>query len=157
MNADAVLTAILFWMLALLCCSHAVLFGGRDGRWATFLILAGAALTAPATLFGRAWGETELAIFAVDLLLLAGLYALMLASRRYWPIWMTGFHLVAVVTHLSTTLVPSFTPRMYKAMESFWAIPVLLSMLIGVELDRRAAWRSRIAAAGPGGGGGREH
>lgn len=143
-------------MLALLCCSHAVRFGGRDGRWATFLIIAGAVLTAPAMLVGRAWGETELAILAVDLLLLGGLYALMLSSRRYWPIWMTGFHLVAAVSHLSTMLAPDFTPRMYKAMETFWAIPVLLSLLIGVELDRRALSRSRAAAAGPAGSAGHE-
>jgi hypothetical protein len=150
MTPDAVLIGLLFWTLALLCCSYAALFGGRDGRWATLLIFAAAALTAPATLFGRAWGETELAILAVDILLLAGLYALMLGSRRYWPIWMVGFHLIAVVTHLSTMLAPSFTPRMYKAMESFWAIPVLLSMLIGVELDRRAASRSRLSPSGIG-------
>jgi hypothetical protein len=154
-NADAVLLAALFWALALLCCSYAVIFGGRDGRWATLLLLAAAGLTAPATLFGRAWGELELAILAVDLLLLSGLYALMLASRRYWPIWMTGFHLVAVVTHLSTMVAPSFTPRLYKAMESFWAIPVLLSLLIGVELDRRALSRARALVA-PGEDPGRE-
>lgn len=89
-------------------------------------------------------------VLAVDLFLLAGLYALMLASRRYWPIWIVGFHLVAVITHLSTVVAPSFTPGVYQAMEAFWAIPVLLSMLIGVELDRRAAWRSRAAAAASG-------
>jgi hypothetical protein len=147
-----VLIVVLFWILALLCCSHAVVCGGRDGRLAVFLIVAATLLTAPA-MFGRPWAKTELAILAVDLLLLAGLYALMLASRRYWPIWMTGFHLVAVVTHVSTMLVPSFTPKIYKAMESFWAIPVLLSLLIGVELDRRAAEKARLAAAGASRGG----
>jgi hypothetical protein len=109
------------------------------------LVLGAAVLTIPAARFGRHWVRTEDAIFAVDLALLAGLYILMLSSRRYWPIWMTGFHIVAVVTHLSTILEPSFTPRIYRALESFWAIPVLLSMLLGVELDRRA---SRAAPAG---------
>jgi Na+-translocating ferredoxin:NAD+ oxidoreductase RnfE subunit len=82
---------------------------------------------------------------SVDLLLLGGLYALMLSSRRYWPIWMVGFHLIAVVTHLTTMLTPSFTPQLYRAMGAFWAIPVLFSLLIGVELDRRALARSRAA------------
>jgi hypothetical protein len=145
-----VLIGLLFWMLALLSCSHAILFGGRDGRWAAFLILIASGLTLPATLLDQAYWETELTILAADLFLLGGLYAVMLASRRYWPIWMVGFHLVAVVTHLSTLIVPDFTPRMYRAMESFWAIPVLLSMLIGVELDRRAAWKSRRSESGAG-------
>lgn len=142
---------MLFWLLALLCCAQAIRFGGRDGRWAAFLILAASALTVPASRLDHAWGETELARLTVDLLLLAGLYALMLASRRYWPIWMAGFHLVAVVTHLSTLITPSFTPAIYRAMGAFWAIPVLISLLIGVELDRRALARSRIPAPSPGG------
>lgn len=147
---------MLFWLLALLCCAHAICFGGRDGRWAAFFILVASAMTIPASQVDKAWGETELARLAVDVGLLAGFYALMLASRRYWPIWMVGFHLVAVVTHLSTLIAPDFTPRLYRAMGAFWAIPVLLSLLIGVELDRRAAWRSRVSAAGAGGGGAHE-
>lgn len=134
-------------MLTLLCCGHAVLFGGRDGRWAAFAFLVAVGLTIPAGRLGKAWGETELLVLGADLILLASLYALMLASRRYWPIWMVGFHLIAVVTHLSTMLTPNFTPQVYRAMESFWAIPLLLSLLIGVELDRRAALRSRRAAS----------
>lgn len=141
------LIGFLFWMLVLLCCIHAVAFGGRDGRWAALMILGASLMTLPPTLLKGAYAHTELIIFAADLLLLGGLFAVMLCSRRYWPIWMVGFHLVAVVTHISTILAPSFTPELYRAMESFWAIPVLLSMLIGVELDRRAARRSRSAAA----------
>ena len=143
------LIPLLFWTLTLLCCGHAVLFGGRDGRWAAVLLLIAPLLTIPAGRIGQAWGETEIAILVVDVLLMAGLYTLMLASRRYWPIWIAGFHLVAVVSHLSTMLVPDFTPRIYKAMETFWAIPMLISLLIGVEMDRRALWGRRPATAAP--------
>jgi hypothetical protein len=143
------LIASLFWALTLLCCSYAILFGGRDGRWAAFLFLAAAGLTFPAELLGRAWGETEWLVLGVDFAFLAAMYALMLSSRRYWPIWMTGFHLITVVTHLSTMMAPSFAPMIYWAMGSFWAIPVLLALLIGVELDRRAAARARFATAKP--------
>lgn len=144
------LIAILFWLLTLLCCGYAILFGGRDGRWAAFLLLAASLLSLPPTLMDQAYANTELIIFAVDLSLLAGLYSLMLSSHRYWPIWITGFHLVAVVTHLSTMLVPSFTPQLYRAMGSFWAIPISLTLLIGVELDRRALARSRPSSPPPG-------
>jgi|SRR5215217_4163316 len=140
------LIGLLFWLLTLLCCGRAIMAGGRDGRWASFLFLAAVGLTIPAARLGRAWGETELWIFGVDLIFLASLYVLMLKSRRYWPMWLTGFQLVAVVTHLSTMVDPNFTPQMYRAMESFWAIPLLLSLLIGVELDRRA---SKAGHSGP--------
>lgn len=143
------LIGLLFWILTLLCCSHAIAFGGRDGRWAAFLILAASVLSLPPTLMDQAYAQTELLLLAVDLLLLAGLYSLMLASGRYWPIWMTGFHVVAVVTHLSTLLAPDFTPHIYRAVVSFWAIPMPLVLVIGVERDRRAAGRTRLATAGP--------
>ena len=150
------LIGLLYWSLVLLCCGHAALFGGRDGRWAAILFLVATALTIPAGRLGRAWGETELLVLGVDLMFLGSMYALMLSSRRYWPIWMVGFHLVAVVTHLSTMVTPEFTPRIYRAMGSFWAIPVLLSLLIGVEMDRRALSRARAPAAATSGSGGRE-
>jgi hypothetical protein len=51
---------------------------------------------------------------------------------------MTGFHLIAVTTHLSTLLAPEFTPRIYRGMETLWAVPITLSMMIGIMLDRRA-------------------
>jgi hypothetical protein len=62
---------------------------------------------------------------------------------------MTGFHLVAVVSLFATMVTPNVTPRLYKAIESFWAIPILLTMLIGVELDRRAAARARPVPGHP--------
>lgn len=100
-------------------------------------------LTVPATLLGEAWQRPELAILAVDTLLLTGLYWLTLTSRRYFPIWMTGFHLVAVATHLGADLAPDFTPRLYRALAGLWAIPVTISLALGIFLDQRAAVRPR--------------
>jgi hypothetical protein len=130
--------AVLFWLLVIVTCAHAAAFGGKDGRRAAMLVIAASLLTLPATVLGRGWGRTELAILTVDLMLLAGLYALMLRSRRYWPIWMVGFHLVAVASHLGTMVVPDFTPAIYRALGSLWAIPMLLTMMIGIERDRKA-------------------
>jgi hypothetical protein len=133
---------ILFWLLALLSCVYAAVAGGRDGRWAAFMIMLASALTVPAAHLDHSWGHIELARMAVDSALLGGLYGLMLQSRRYWPIWMTGFHLIAVVTHLSVLLAPHYTPAIYRGMQSVWALPVLLSMVIGIALDRRGEWRT---------------
>ncbi len=133
--------ALLFWLLLLIACGYAAVAGGADGRWAAALIIAATILTIPATLYGRLRGHTELAVFAVDVVLLAGLYALTIKSRRWWPIWMTGFHLIAVVSHLSTALAPRFTPAIYYVAESFGSLPMLISMVAGVALDQQAAKR----------------
>lgn len=132
---------ILFWSLTLLACGYAVAAGGRDGRWAVFLLLSASLLTIPAARLGRHWAGTEFGVFGVDLALLVGLYVLALRSLRFFPVWMTGLHLIAVTTHLSTILVPDIAPRLYKAMESLWAVPITLSMVFGIAMDRRAGLR----------------
>jgi hypothetical protein len=142
------IVGLLFWLLALISCLYAILFGGRDGRWAALLIIAASVLTVPAAQMGKAWGELETARLIVDVALLIGLCALMLWSRRFWPIWMTGFHLIAVATHVSVMIAPAFTPQIYRGLQSFWAIPVLLVLLAGVELDRRAASAGRAKEGG---------
>lgn len=141
-----VIIPILFWLLLLVCCGYAAAYGGRDGRWAAAMLVAASVLTVPATLLGQSFGRTELALFAVDFALLCGLYMLMLKSRAYWPIWMVGFHLVAVVTHLSTMIVPEFGWKIYRMLETVWALPVLISMLVGIAKDRTAEVRATLAA-----------
>jgi len=133
---------LLFWLLTVLGCSYAAALGGRDGRWAAGLIIGASILTIPATRLGASWVRTEYAVLGVDLVLLVGLYVLVLHSSRYFPIWMTGFHSIAVVTHISTLIAPSFAPEIYRALESLWAIPMTLSMMLGIHLDRAAGVRS---------------
>ena len=75
---------------------------------------------------------------AVDACLLAGLYILALRSHRFFPIWMTGFQLVAVVSHCATMIAPDFTPKIYRALEGLWAVPITLAMIVGIATDSRA-------------------
>jgi hypothetical protein len=129
---------LLFWLMTALTCAYALLNGGRDGRWAASLILTASVLSLPASLYGAHFGRFEPAVFTIDLGLLIGLYIVALRSRSWWPIWMTGFHLVAVVSHLATLISPNFVANIYFAAATFWAVPISLSMMIGVALDHRA-------------------
>lgn len=131
----------LFWALTLLGCAYAAVEGKDEGRWASALILCASALTIPATRLGARWMTTEWSLLAVDGGLLLGLYGLVIGGRRFFPIWMAGFQLVAVSTHLATLIAPRFTPNVYRAVESLWAIPITLSMILGVALDRRSERR----------------
>lgn len=135
---------ILFWALTLIGCGYAAAVGGRDGRCAALLILSASLLSIPAILLGRKWLQTEFGVFAVDAILLCGLFFLTARSSRLFPIWMTGFQLIAVATHLSTIFAPEFTPRIYRALEGLWAIPMTLSMMLGILLDRRAGLTDEV-------------
>ena len=130
---------LLFWLLTAVACGYAAALGGRDGRWAACLIILASLLTIPAALIGDRYGRFELDVFVVDVSLLAGLYVLALASRRWWPLWMTAFHLVAVASHLSATVASGFVADAYFAAASFWAVPMSIAMITGVTLDHRTA------------------
>lgn len=134
----------LFWMLTLVGCGYAAALGGRSGRWAAMLILAASLLTIPAGRLGYRWEQTELYVLIVDLLLLCGLFTLSLKSSRFFPIWMTGFHLIAVLTHVSTMASAEFLPRVYRAVGSLWAVPMTLAMMWGIHLDWRKDTEERL-------------
>lgn len=135
------LIVFMFIALALLCCALAAIHGGREGRWA-------AALTILTVLIGRTVGSVDLHLatspgfkLMLDGALLAGYSAIMFTSQRWWPIWIAGFQLNGVLAHLTTWLVPHYTPVMYRGLESFWGIPIVLTMALGAMLDRQAELR----------------
>lgn len=129
---------LLFWTLTLIACGYSALAGGRDGRWAALLIVGASLLTLIAGYRDLAWGSVQVGIVLVDTALLIGLYVLVLQSQRWWPIWMAGFHLLAVTAHIAASLSEDFLPRIYFAAATFSAVPVPVAMVIGILLDRRA-------------------
>jgi hypothetical protein len=133
------LIGLLFWFLTLVGCTYATAAGGRDGRWAALMIISASLLSIPAAHLDRNWSRTELGLLTVDGALFLGLYLLALRSRSHFPIWMAGFQLVSVATHVATVFAPEFTPRIYRAMGSLWAVPITIAMVVGVWLDARAA------------------
>lgn len=130
--------ALLFWGLVLLCGGFAAGYGGSAGRQVTLLYLAACLATSLVTRDDLAWLHPHLPAFTVDLLLLGGLGWVTFRSDRWFPIWFTGFHLVAVTSHLASIVVPDFSPRIYFLVQAVWSIPMLLTLAIGVALDRRA-------------------
>ncbi len=131
--------AILFWLLAILSCAYAFIAGGRDGKLAAIVIIAAALATMVGPETGD-WIETQLAVSLVDTAALAAMIFITLRSKAYWTIWMTAFHLNAVATHLATLIASGFAAELYQGLSGFWAIPMLLSMVIGIYLDNRSEW-----------------
>ena len=128
----------LFWALTILCCSYGAYFGGREGRRVTALFLGGVLLTMPAQLLQHALGGAIWPVITVDLLLLIGLYWVSMRTTRFWPLWVTGFHMITMTAHLAALLAPSFLVRIYFGLTTVWTIPLLLVILVGVTLDRQA-------------------
>lgn len=128
----------LFAILLFGSCAYACFEGGKEGRWVSFLIIIAAVLSIPASYLDYGWHRVQLPVLAVDLLLLLGLGIVALKSRRYWPIWMAGFHLVSIITHAARGIQSELPPIIYFALQAFWSLPVLMVMVAGIMLDRRA-------------------
>ncbi|MFZ5746896.1 MAG: hypothetical protein ACOY45_04470 [Pseudomonadota bacterium] len=142
----------LFTILLFSSCAYACVAGGKDGRWASFLLILAAILSLPASYLDYAWVHTQLPVFLVDVALLVGLGVIAFRSHHFWPLWATAFHFISVSTHAATIIEPSFRPIIYFALQSFWSLPLLLVMVAGIMLDRQA----RLPASAPERSGGYE-
>jgi hypothetical protein len=132
------MVALLFAILMFASCAYASFAGGREGRWVSLLVISAAFLSIPASYLDYGWHRVQVPVLIVDLLLLGGLLWVSLQSRRFWPLWMTAFHLLSVSTHIARLAEESLPPLVYFALQSFWSLPLFLVMVGGIMLDRRA-------------------
>ncbi|NRD88623.1 hypothetical protein C8024_02790 [Sphingopyxis sp. BSNA05] len=124
--------AYLYYMFLFACCGYAILRGARsEYLGATIMIFGSLSTLAVARSFGSSWAKLEVGIFVVDVVALFALIWLSLKSSRFWPLWATAFHLLAVTTHTAMTVAPQITPRALGTGAVFWAYPMLLALAIG--------------------------
>jgi len=133
---------MIYWTFLLLSCGYSAILGGVDGRRIAVIYVVGSLLTIPAQRTMVVWLHLQTAVALVDTAALICLFAVAVLSRRWWPIWIAGFQLNTVATHAAAIFAPSFAPRIYFAMESFWALPALIFLVVGVTKDRRAGMTS---------------
>lgn len=129
------LIIILFATLLAVSLLAAATLGGSEGRWITCLYLLAMIGTHYARQMQPLWAQPQTPVFIVDAALLVGLVVVALNSDRYWPIWIAGFHLLTVAAYFEALAVPGYGYRIYFILESFWSLPKLLVLLIGVLLD----------------------
>jgi hypothetical protein len=120
--------------------------GGREERFAGNAVLIAWLLT---KLVSRYQGhQTEWGVLLVDAGLMALFVWLALTSRRHWPIFAAGFHLLAVVTHVARMVDPTVGGWAYLTANIMWANLVLLSI---VYASWTAPGRSQASTPAPAG------
>ncbi len=143
---------LLFWVLVLCTCGFAARYGGWEGRWFAAVYLAQCAFMVLAWLTDWTWSRTNWPTVAVDTFLLVAFYILARTTRRFWPIWVFGFHLITMSAHLATLISQSIPFRAYYSLATMWAIPKLLVVIFGISLDLRAGLRPPVRPTGQPGG-----
>ena len=129
----------LFYLFALVAvASYAGWRGGWPERVGAAIMVVGSILTVvAANSFYPGWRSPEAGIIIVDLLVLAAFGNLALSSDRYWPIWVTSFHLIAVTIHLASLADRSVAALAYANAQEFWAYPMLAGIAAGTWNFRR--------------------
>lgn len=125
---------LVFLAALFLAIGSALTRGGRDERIAALAIIL-ATLATPIAQQQR-FVEIEAGILLVDMALFAILASLAFSSRRFWPIWATGFQLGAMVVHLTAGWVPHMLPAAYAETLVIWSYPVLAALGVGAWVER---------------------
>jgi hypothetical protein len=122
------------------CLGLVVVFGGWPER-------AGAIITAVGTIATSlvavtVWTDLETGVMLVDMVVLAGFWWIALTSNRFWPYWVTGWQLIAVLVHLQMVVFANVVPTVYGYVSMYLAYPMVLLMIV-------ATVRHRLSEARP--------
>ena len=124
--------AYIYYLFLVGCCGYAVCRGSRSEYFGAAIMIVGSVVTLIISrLFGTAWTSVEIGIFATDIIAFFALIYLALKSDRFWPIWATAFHLLAVTVHTAMMVAPQISSWAFATGAVFWAYPMLLALAIG--------------------------
>lgn len=128
--------SLIFWIMSLLGCLYVFIYGGQEGKLASFGYAAAVLFTMAIQKNGPLI-EFDRGVFFIDLLFFIYLYLISIFSSYYWSLYIAGFQLAGVISHLTMLIIGSKTPKIIELFQGFWSIPIILSMVIGVFISER--------------------
>ncbi len=126
------LSPLIFLILLLGSLGYVLWRGEKAERVGISAIAMGSVLSALAANSDGLWEHGETGIFFVDVGLLIALMIIMGHSNRFWPLWITAFQIVAVMTHLARFLRPNTIPIAYAIAEQLWVLPMQAILVVVV-------------------------
>lgn len=138
----------LFRVLLVLVALYALLRGKRDERQVGLIFVIGVIATELVLPPARErFASVETRLMFVDLAVFVGFLWVALRSERFWPLWMAGLQLTAILGHVLKAIDVELFARAYAAALVFWAYPMLLVLAIGTWRNQRRTRRERDLAA----------
>lgn len=134
---------VLYLAVCVACWGYAIRYGGKAARVAFVCFIAmtvGTMLSTSGSQEFRTdlsiWSGFNPLLFATDLFYFVALFWIAGKSHRYWPIWSAGFALLCVLTHFGPLIDPGSDSKIYRGLETFWQLPILVTMVIGIAKDK---------------------
>ena len=135
-------------VLLVLVALYALLRGKRDERQVGLIFVIGVIATELVLPPARErFASVETRLMVVDLAVFAGFLWVALRSEHFWPLWMAGLQLTAILGHVLKAIDVELFARAYAAALVFWAYPMLLILAVGTWRNERRTRRERDLAA----------
>lgn len=105
--------------------------GDRILRIVAAIVLAGSVLSGLAQSAAiDPWHYGEVGTLVIDLAMLVAFGWIMLASKRFWPIWMTAAQFLTVIAHLGPVLRRSHIAVPFAVSEQVWGWFILIQLVV---------------------------
>jgi hypothetical protein len=126
------LAPYIYYFCLILACGFALRRGtAAEYVGVAIMSLGSVASTLATGTFDSAWTGLDSIVFFIDMFVLIALLGLTLMTDRFWPIWMTAFHLAAIAVHGAKSFAPDIAPWALATGSAFWAYPMLAALVIG--------------------------
>jgi hypothetical protein len=136
---------IFYWTFLGLCSVYILWKGGPPERVGIAIAIVASILSVlSASAVSVRFQDVETGVFLIDLLTLFAFLLLALLADRFWPLWITGIHLIGVTAHTAKLLDPQVVPWVYASTQALWSYPILLAIVIGTARHRK---RSKLYGA----------
>jgi hypothetical protein len=127
-----------FRILLAIVAFYVLLRGRRDERHIGIILVLGVIAThlVISPLSSR-FAAVETHVMAVDIVVFAGFLWVALRSERFWPLWIAGLQLTAILGHVLKVADASLFSRAYGAALVFWSYPIVLILAVGTWRNHR--------------------
>lgn len=133
MSLRQILFGILMWAVF----AYALRRGGWEERLAAGGIIVAAYLSAIVRSRGAsAFTNVEISVVLVDIVLLAILLFISFRSGKFWPLWLTAMHALAILAHLSP-FIPHMLPWGYWRAVAVWSWQELIVLAYAIYRQNR--------------------
>jgi len=127
---------------------YAFMVGRRDERQVGMILVIGVIATHFAwSPVSQRFGNLELGVMIVDVVVFAGFLWVGLQSERFWPLWIAGLQLTTILGHVLKGVDSGLLSRAYGAALMFWGYPIVIILAIGTWRQHRRSREMREADA----------
>lgn len=129
---------VFFRILLALVAAYVLWRGRRDERVVGIVLVLGVIAThLVISPLKTRFASVETHVFAVDVIVFFGFLWVALRSDRFWPLWIAGLQLTAILGHVLKAVDIHLFSKAYAAAMVFWSYPIVLILAIGTWRNHR--------------------